>query len=493
MSRVLMQMTLVVALILGMIAALFQLGLDIGQEKEEVETNAIDFIKIVLPTAEEAIYHYDADLAQRVADGLFSQRAIRQVRLLDIDRPMVDVRRDLERTLPEIIGLTDADELIIREDLFVRGGGDKPIGSLEVTIDRSVVAPAIVNRMLLTFLLACLKNFVLGLILFGVVYAAMARYFVAFANVVQAWRPGDGPLALPSPPRFLRDTEIATLAERVSLLAEQAEDSLGEMEKTVEERTAMLDRERELNGLQRQFVAMVSHEFRTPLAIIDGTAQRIKRQSRKPLSERASEASDKIRKAVRRLVDLMESVLAAARLDEGKIGLDLGPCDPATDLKELVDSYSEINATHRIEMELDDLPEQIIADSKLLRQVFSNLLSNAIKYSPEQTTVTIKGWRTENGGAAISVADQGVGIPEEEVAKLCERFFRASTSTGIAGTGIGLYLCQHLVDLHGGSLQIESKIGEGTIFTVHLPGAASGTGKQASAPVPNENDLVLAD
>lgn len=471
MSSVLMRATLVVALILGMIAGLIQLAIDIGQEKEAVELNAVEFIESVLPAAEEAIYDLDDKLAGRVADGLFSQRAINRVRLFDIDQPMVDRQRRLERTLPAINGLTDKDEVIIRQDLFVPGGegSNELIGRLEVTLDRSIVAPAIVNRLLLYFLLACFKNFLLGLALVGVIYASMARYFVAFAQSVQTWQPGDGPLTLPSPPRFLQRTEITMLAERVSFLASKTEHALGAMEKTVEERTAMLDRERELNGLQRQFVAMVSHEFRTPLAIIDGSAQRIKRNIQKSMPERVVERAQKIQNAVHRLIELMESVLTAARLDDGKMKLNKGPCELASDITEIVSNFAELNADRRIEADIDNLPNTITADGKLLRQVFSNLVSNAIKYSPGGAKVTIKGWQSSDDWIAVSVADQGVGIPREELAKLCERFFRASTSTGIAGTGIGLYLCRHVVDLHDGRLEIESEVGEGTVFTVHLP------------------------
>jgi len=223
----------------------------------------------------------------------------------------------------------------------------------------------------------------------------MARYFVAFAKVVQTWQPGDGPLVLPSPPRFLDDTEIVMLAERVSFLASKTEQALGDMEKTVKESTAMLDQEREVNGLQRQFVAMVSHEFRTPLAMIDGTAQRIRRNIGKLMPERVLEGSNKIQNTVHRLVDLMESVLAAARLDEGKIILDPGPYELKSDLVEIVKNYTELNT-------------------------------------------------------------------------------------------------RHVVDMHGGNLQVESEVGKGTIFTVHLPGTIALNVGLGEARQPVVQNLVTA-
>ena len=115
------------------------------------------------------------------------------------------------------------------------------------------------------------------------------------------------------------------------------------------------------------------------------------------------------------------------------------------------------------------MPAEIIADGKLLRQVISNLLSNAIKYSPDRDRVWLRGFVDDRGQAVISVRDEGVGIPKAEQEKLFDRFFRASTSVGIAGSGIGLHLASHLVQMHGGRIDFESVEGEGTTFYIRLP------------------------
>lgn len=469
MSFVLMRATLFVALILGVFAGLIQLGIDVGQEKNAVEFNAVEFIESALPAAEEAVYNYDHALAQRVADGLFTQRAISRVYLLDIDQPMVDEQRDLERTLPSIIGFTAADELVISRDLFDPQDESAWIGSIAVTVDRSIVPPAIVNRLLLYFTLACLKNFILGLVLAGVIYASMARYFVAFTDKVQQWQPGDGPILLPVPPRFLQDTEIPALADRVSFLASQMEQTLGEMKTTAEENAAQLDRERELNALQRQFVAMVSHEFRTPLAIIDGNAQRLLRRAEKVTPERLKKSLEPVRVSVSRLIGLMESVLSVARLENGQIEMSVGHLSLIDLVQEVSGSYAELHKDSRIMLDLTELPTQIIADEKLTRQVISNIISNAIKYSLGEGQIWVSGFVDESERAVIVVRDEGVGIPLAEQEKLFERFFRASTSTGIAGSGIGLHLAAHLVQMHGGVIDFESVEGKGTTFFIRLP------------------------
>ncbi|MEM9625639.1 MAG: PAS domain-containing sensor histidine kinase [Pseudomonadota bacterium] len=237
---------------------------------------------------------------------------------------------------------------------------------------------------------------------------------------------------------------------------------------------AELVKEREINGLQRQFVSMVSHEFRTPLAIIDGSAQRLVRKLDKLTPENTGETLQKIRRSVARLTELMESVLNAARLEEGRITFAPEICVLSEIVEEICDSYAEVYPGHDVCLDTEHLSTPVTADPKLIRQVVSNLTSNAIKYSPTGTTVWIKGYEDEvKGDVVISVRDEGVGIPKSELDQLCNRFFRASTSTGVAGTGIGLHLVQHFVSLHQGRIDVDSIEGEGSTFTVRFPKQAA--------------------
>ena len=230
-----------------------------------------------------------------------------------------------------------------------------------------------------------------------------------------------------------------------------------------------LHKERELSGLQRQFVSMISHEFRTPLAIIDGNAQRLLRRGVRQSLDQQESTLRNVRRAVARLIGLMESVLSAARLENGQINFEPAPCSPIDMIDDVVGSYRELHPERSLVVDAGDLPDEIFADIKLLRQVLSNLISNAIKYSPGKTHVWVNGKIDRDGRAVITVCDDGLGIPTEEHEGVFQRFFRASTSTGIAGSGIGLHLSAHLVELHGGVLDFESAEGEGTAFSMHLP------------------------
>ncbi len=226
--------------------------------------------------------------------------------------------------------------------------------------------------------------------------------------------------------------------------------------------------EKATNEQQREFVSLVSHEFRTPLAIIDGNISRIRRKFGEIPPEQISAALEKCGRAVRRLIDLMESVLSSSRLEAGAIAFNPVPCRMDELLREIVQNQSEISQQHEIVADIDKLSAEVQGDPKLLHQIFTNLLSNAVKYSPNASRVWIEACSSD-GEAVISVRDQGVGIPEKELEKLFGRFFRASTAKGIPGTGIGLHLVRNLVEMHGGEIAVTSVEDEGSTFTVRLP------------------------
>jgi len=226
--------------------------------------------------------------------------------------------------------------------------------------------------------------------------------------------------------------------------------------------------EKQINETQRQFVSMVSHEFRTPLAIIDGQAQRVMRRIDNEPRDGVMKSMEKCRSGVARLIRLIESMLSSSRLEAGRIELSLGSCKLVELLEETAKGQESVSPSHQIVLNVDDLPETIIADEKLIRQVFTNLLSNAVKYSPGTSKVWVDG-RREGPDVVIAFRDEGVGIPEKEIDKLFGRFFRASTSSGIAGTGIGLNLVRQLLQLHEGDIAVSSVENVGTTFTMRLP------------------------
>ena len=231
-----------------------------------------------------------------------------------------------------------------------------------------------------------------------------------------------------------------------------------------------LAREKELNELQRQFVAMASHELRTPLALIDSAAQRLSKMIRsKNLTEKdAFRRVDNIRSAISRMTGLIERTLLAASVEKGTIEIDVAPCDIGEILAEVCARQQELSPDHVITCDLTGIPETIQAAPNALDQIFTNIVSNAVKYARDAPDIQISGW-LEGRDVVVSVRDQGFGIDDMDMPRIFDRFFRSSTVSGISGTGIGLNLVKALVELHNGSIAAESVKGKGSNFTVRLP------------------------
>lgn len=262
-------------------------------------------------------------------------------------------------------------------------------------------------------------------------------------------------------------TERRLLEDRDTLqdIVKEATHDLSAKAKELE---AALVREKELNELQRQFVSMASHEFRTPLAIIDSTAQRMKKNVGKESEDKVLRRIENIRHAVERMTRLMESTLTAARLEEGKIAVEMQSCNLTTILADVCARQNEIAANHKISVAQENLPTNFVADAGAIDQILTNLLSNAVKYSPDSQEIGVKAF-TDKDHVVLQVSDQGLGIDEDDMPNMFSRFFRAKTSSGIVGTGIGLNLVKKLVELHDGEISVVSKKDMGSTFTVRLP------------------------
>lgn len=258
------------------------------------------------------------------------------------------------------------------------------------------------------------------------------------------------------------------LAKHRDHLEEQVAERTAEVQEKAARLEEALESERKFSSMQQEFVSLVSHEFRTPLAIIDGAAQRIARRLNKITPEELKTRTSKIRGGVGRMTDLIDKTLYLSRLDSGKIKF----APEKINLKELIregcEHQSEFSPDHDIRLDIESLPDRFVADPALMDQVFCNLLSNAIKYCPGGCRIDVIG-QQENDQILIAVRDQGIGISKDELPRMFERFFRTEATIGIPGTGIGLNLCKEFVEMHGGTIEVDSVEGEGSNFTVRLP------------------------
>jgi len=228
-----------------------------------------------------------------------------------------------------------------------------------------------------------------------------------------------------------------------------------------------LEKERKSSATQRSFVSMVSHEFRTPLTIIDAEAYRLDKLKNTIAPDDIGLRAKSIRDSVGRMVKLIEDVLYSSRAQENLIELNIGKINLAAIIRSVC-SESKRHSYRSIHYDTDALPELISGDSSLLTNVFENLISNAVKYSSKDTSVMVSG-AIDSDHVTITVEDQGIGIPADDIPRLFQPYFRATNVSTFPGSGVGLYFVQTVVRLHGGKVSAKSEIGKGSCFTVHLP------------------------
>jgi PAS domain S-box-containing protein len=272
-----------------------------------------------------------------------------------------------------------------------------------------------------------------------------------------------------------------------------------ERKRAEEEIRSALQREQELNTLKTRFIAMVSHEFRTPLTTIRSTAELLKRSRHKMTEEKQAQYFDDIDHAIKAMTQLLEDVLYL-----GKAGANSIQCTPfPTDVRALC--ARSIEAVQRMLQELFvqrrasaqtpervtskaanneandatamlpdivlDIPSELpmaLLDERLVRQMLENLLSNALKYSPADKPVMLNVTTTSNT-ITFRVADNGIGMSEEDIKLLFEPFHRGRNVGTIPGTGLGMAIVQQAVQLHRGTIDCQSSEHQGTTFTVTIP------------------------
>ncbi|WP_017659213.1 PAS domain S-box protein [Baaleninema simplex] len=228
-----------------------------------------------------------------------------------------------------------------------------------------------------------------------------------------------------------------------------------------------IEKERELIDLKSRFVSMTSHEFRTPLAVIQSSAQLLHRYEWS--REEQLEQLDQIQSAVRHMTELLDDVLTFAKSEAGTLNFNPSEVELTEFCQRLTTQLSNsIGRDRAFAKELPHQPLWIRADEKLLRQILSNLLSNALKYSPPEAPVRFALWECD-GQIVFEIEDRGIGIPPEDLPRLFESFHRAKNVGTIPGTGLGLAIVKRCVDLHGGTIEVDSESGRGTQVTVVLP------------------------
>ncbi|MBE9092950.1 ATP-binding protein [Tychonema sp. LEGE 07203] len=255
---------------------------------------------------------------------------------------------------------------------------------------------------------------------------------------------------------------------QVLLLIAEARD-ISDRKRAEAEILKTLAREKELSELRAKFVTMVSHEFRTPLTTIQFSTGLLQDYSSKWSEDKKSTHFVRIQLAIKRMTELLEDILVIGKIEANTlqfqpVSLNLEKfCRQVVEEQQLNDSNQHPIA---FKHQCDNCDAQM--DEKLLRQILGNILSNAIKYSPAGSTISLQ-LNCQNQKAVFQVQDRGIGIPQADLERILETFYRATNVGTISGTGLGLAIVKRAVELHGGQLAIDSEEGKGTTFTITLP------------------------
>ncbi|MBK7296191.1 MAG: HAMP domain-containing histidine kinase [Flavobacteriales bacterium] len=267
-----------------------------------------------------------------------------------------------------------------------------------------------------------------------------------------------------------------TLRHEAEVVLRRSKQELEELvhQRTAELKTAestireALEKERELHALKSRFVAMASHEFRTPLSTIMSSVDLIGRYTEEASDEKVDKHIGRIRNKVREMTAMLNEFLSLERIEQGQV-----QCNPSTfDIVDLsIELIEELRQLAKLGQALDydhtAGERTVLLDRQMLSNVITNLVTNAIKYSPENKPVKLS-TQVEHDRLIITVRDEGMGIPEEDQQHLFERFFRGSNASTIQGTGLGLNLVKRYLEILQGTIDFKSAPGN-TLFTVTLP------------------------
>jgi len=224
--------------------------------------------------------------------------------------------------------------------------------------------------------------------------------------------------------------------------------------------------EREVDRMKTEFISTAAHELRTPLTSILGFSEVLLNQNNIPAEEK-TEFLGYINTQSKALSKIIDDLLDISRIESGRgFSINKEPCNPLEITKKVISYHKKQSPKHQFEVMFPKRPVKIIADIDKIGQVVKNLIDNAVKYSPDGGTIKVRG-KIAGDQYQISVEDQGIGMTQEQVEKIFDKFYRAKDACFISkGTGLGMSIVKHIVESHGGNVWVDSEHGKGT--TVHF-------------------------
>lgn len=253
-----------------------------------------------------------------------------------------------------------------------------------------------------------------------------------------------------------------------------------------------ITREYEVDEMKNEFVSTVSHELRTPLSSVLGFTELMISKDLKP--EKQKKYLKTIHKEASRLTVLINDFLDIQRMESGKQTYNKSALNLKSIANEVLDSYHITYSKHEFVIEDLTAHHEVYGDEDKLKQLLNNLISNAVKYSPEGGQVTLRFEEDHRGMLLLSIVDEGLGIPEEALPNLFDKFYRVDNTDRrqIGGTGLGLAISKEIVNAHGGELSVASELGKGSTFSIAIPvlGKTTSTAQDGGVLIVEDDDSL---
>ncbi len=268
----------------------------------------------------------------------------------------------------------------------------------------------------------------------------------------------------------MRTAELQKVVSQLEYEVKQRKVAQEEAENAKNQLQISLQNEIELNELKTRFVAMVSHEYRTPLTVIQTSTYLLDKHFENYNKERFFTNLVKIQKAVENMVDLLENVLSFSKLETGKVERFIETTNLIEFIKIIIENNSTLSSASKNEINLISEKTELFieTDKKLLTQILNNLIFNAIKYSPEGGEVKVV--IIDDGlQIRVDIIDKGIGINQDDILRLSQPFHRGKNVENISGTGLGLTISKAWLNILDGTLSIQSELGKGSTFSIRLP------------------------
>ncbi|WP_168190225.1 sensor histidine kinase [Luteithermobacter gelatinilyticus] len=485
------------ALAIGVTLSLVQVYLDFVEEERSLEAKIQEILYVVEKPAARAVYILDEQLAQHVLEGLMVYDFVDYAALTD---DMGQKLASVSRAPTESVTHWLSDRLLAGETEFsiplpLPGEAMGVTGRLDIRINRDAALAGFYDRAVTVFFTGVVRNMLLVLLLYLAFYYIVARPLKGLSRKISAVDPAAPDRRPVEVPAGHEEDEFGLLARSFNDFAAAINRQYDKLKHTQQELAFARDeliqelqahketgahlvemklKADKANQAKSYFLANMSHELRTPLNAIIGFASLISGETLGPVGhETYKEYLREIELAGRNLTNLLGQILDLARIESGGFELQETTFSVSDLIENCLLSYQTFLDEKRLILvkNLDENLGQIQGDRLRLRQVLANILSNAVKFSPEGGKITVSAHYQEDRSFLISVADEGVGIPQDKLEHVLEPFVQADVNYNkvYQGAGLGLSLSSSLVKLHGGKIWIESREKKGTTVYIEIP------------------------